>query len=133
MRRMMQIALISVLCLTSVAPAMAAGTAGINTTGTRQTGTMTGTSNNNGYGNGYGNDFDYGTDNRNNGIGTMNLNDNNRTGVRARNNNYTGGNVRGFATNNATDGTDWGWLGLLGLLGLAGMFNRGRDNNKSKI
>lgn len=131
MRRMMQIALISVLCLTSVAPAMAAGTGGTSTTGTRQTGTMTGTSNNNGYGNGFGNDFDYGTDNRVNGVGTLDVDNDNRNGLRARN--YTGGNVRGFAANDAADGTDWGWLGLLGLLGLAGMFNRGRDNNKSKI
>lgn len=120
MKKMVQIALISLLCLTSVAPAMAAGTSGV---GTRQTGTMTGTT--------YGNDLDYGTDNRINGIGTLDMDNDNRNGVRARN--YTGGNVRGYATNDATDGTDWGWLGLLGLLGLAGMFNRGKDNNKSKI
>ncbi|MEX1029806.1 MAG: WGxxGxxG family protein [Paenibacillaceae bacterium] len=122
---MVQIALISLFCLTLVAPAMAVGTNGTGTH-SRQTGTMTGTSTNNGYGN----DLDMnGINNRTNGMGTLFDNDNN--GVRTRN--TTGGNVRGYATTDTTNDTDWGWLGLLGLLGLAGMFNKGKDRDRSKV
>jgi MYXO-CTERM domain-containing protein len=130
LKRMVQIALISLFCLTLVSPAMATNGTGSSHSG--QTGTMTGTSN----GCDNGNDLSSGTNarmngtnNHTNGIGTLDLNDdNNRTGVRARN---IGGNVRANATTD--NGTDWGWLGLLGLLGLAGMFNKGKDRDRTKI
>ena len=116
MKRMMQIALVSLICLISASPAMAAGN-DTNSTYNRSE-TVTGTSTGTGAGmNGYRMDVNstYGNN------GTVN-NNGYRTNNRVNNNN---GTFRGYA-DNVNDGTNWGWLGLLGLLGLAGMFNRNK-------
>lgn len=125
---LVQLPIVSLLCLAMAFPAFAEGNGaamntnrGIGTYGTYDTNGTTEMYR-------YYQQGDMGT--RNNGM-FGNRTFNNRDGMPGINNNRMNGNYRTRAAAADTNDTNWSWLGLLGLLGLAGMF-RGTNDAKGK-